>query len=451
MLEGLKDKLLFLRGDANAGVGHRKSDYRAGAVECFTIAAPSFRSGRNVEHHTSSLGELEGIGEEVADDLFEPLRIGEDLPRQFRIEIHAKIQRLVFGHVAEGPLHIGLQLRKAQLGNIKRDGAGLDLGQVEDVVDEGEQVVARSVNGLGELDLLGQEIAFAVGGELLGQDEQTVQRRAQLVRHVGHEFRLVFGGQRELCGLFFQRLAGLLHFGVLAFDFGVLFGQQLGFFLQFLVGVLQFFLAALQFLGERLRLLEQIFGASVSFDGIEHDADGFDELVQKGLMNMAEFFKGGQFHDRLDLPFKEHRQHDDIRRRRLAQPGGDLHVVGRSVGHQDAFLFQRRLPDQTLAQGEAVADLLAITEGVAGQELQIRLVLVLLGFFLWRLHDVEDALLRADHRRQFGENQLADGEHVFLALQHACELGEIGFKPVLIVILDGGILQVADHFVNVVL
>ena len=95
---------------------------------------------------------------------------------------------------------------------------------------------------------------------MLRQDQQAVERRAQLVRHVGQELRLVLRGQRQLLGLFFQRLAGLLDFAVLALDFRVLLGQQLGLFLQLLVGLLQLFLLLLQQLFgrlQRLRLLLQ--------------------------------------------------------------------------------------------------------------------------------------------------------------------------------------------------
>ena len=71
--------------------------------------------------------------------------------------------------------------------------------------------------------------------------------------------------------------------------------------------------------------------------------------------------------------------------------------------------------------------------------------------FLRRFHDVEHAVLRGDDRREFGEDQFADREHIFLALQHAGELGQVGFEPVLLVVLDGRVLQVADHLVDVVL
>jgi len=44
----------------------------------------------------------------------------------------------------------------------------------------------------------------------------------------------------------------------------------------------------LQFIGEGLRLFEEVFGARVGLDGVEDDANGFDELVQKGLVRGAE-------------------------------------------------------------------------------------------------------------------------------------------------------------------
>ena len=106
------------------------------------------------------------------------------------------------------------------------------------------------MDGFGEFHLLGLQVALDIRGELLGEDEQAVERRAQLVRHVGHELGFVLRGEGELLGLFLEGLPGLLDFGVLSFDFRVLLGKQLGFFLKFLVGLLQFFLAALQLFGQ---------------------------------------------------------------------------------------------------------------------------------------------------------------------------------------------------------
>ena len=78
------------------------------------------------------------------------------------------------------------------------------------------------------------------------------------------------------------------------------------------------------------------------------------ELVQEGQVDLAEAVEGGQLDDRLDLALEEHRQHDDVERRRLAQAGGDLDVVGRHVGEQDALLLQGALAHQALARAGSV-------------------------------------------------------------------------------------------------
>ena len=54
---------------------------------------------------------------------------------------------------------------------VDRDGAGLDLRQIENVADQVQQVGAGAVNGAGELDLLGGQIAVGIVGELLAEDQ----------------------------------------------------------------------------------------------------------------------------------------------------------------------------------------------------------------------------------------------------------------------------------------
>ena len=119
--------------------------------------------------------------------------------------------------------------------------------------------------------------------------ENAVERRTQLVRHVGQEFRLVLGGKRQLLGLFFQRAARLLDFLVLAFHFDVLLGELLRFLRQLLVGLLQFFLLRLQLGRQLLRLFQQAFGLHRGFDAVQHDADAGGELFQEGEMRSGEY------------------------------------------------------------------------------------------------------------------------------------------------------------------
>ena len=55
------------------------------------------------------------------------------------------------------------------------------------------------------------------------------------------------------------------------------------------------------------------------------------------------------------LSLEHDRQHEQVARRRGAQPGADAHVVRRHVREQDLLLGDRALPEQALAQVEALA------------------------------------------------------------------------------------------------
>ena len=155
------------------------------------------------------------------------------------------------------------------------------------------------MNGARELHLFAGKVAVGILGELLAQDENTVERRAQLVGHVRKELGLVLGSQGELGGLFFDRTARLFDFLVLRFHLDVAVGQLLRLLFQLLVGLLQLALLRLQFGGQLLRLFEQTFGLHGGFDGFEHNADGIGQLVQEGHLQLREGAQRGQFDDGL--------------------------------------------------------------------------------------------------------------------------------------------------------
>ena len=166
--------------------------------------------------------------------------------------------------------------------------AGLDLGQVEDVVDQLEQVGAGAVDRLRELDLPVVEVAVGVVGQQLRQDQQRVERRAQLVRHVGEELRLVARGERELLGAVLQRPAGVLDLEVLDLDRAVLAGQQPGLLLQLGVALLELALLGLQLARLVLQLTRQPLGldqqrrrARAGDDRVERDADDLHQLLEE--------------------------------------------------------------------------------------------------------------------------------------------------------------------------
>ena len=147
--------------------------------------------------------------------------------------------------MAERSRHHVEQVGEEHILGVDRNRAGLDLRQVENVADQIEQVGAGGMDGAGEFDLLGGQVALRVVGQLLAENEDRIERRAQFVRHVGQEFRLVFRGQRQFGRLLLQRAPGLLDFLVLAFDLDVALGELLRLLLELLVGLLQFLLLRL--------------------------------------------------------------------------------------------------------------------------------------------------------------------------------------------------------------
>ena len=197
------------------------------------------------------------------------------------------------------------------------------------------------------------EVAVGVLGELLAEDQDRVQRRAQLVRHVRQELRLVARGERELGGFLFHRAAGLVDLLVLALDLGVLRGEQPRFLRELVVGLLQLFLLRLQLGGELLRLLEQALGAHRRFDRVQHDADRARELLEEREVRGGEVGERGELDHRLHLAFEQHRQHDHVARPRGQEPARDLDRAVVDVGEHEPLLLDRALADETFADAIA--------------------------------------------------------------------------------------------------
>ena len=332
-----------------------------------------------------------------------------------------------------------------------------------------------------ELDLLLGQVAVGVVAEQLREDQQRVERRPQLVRHVRQELGLVLRGERELLRLLLERAAGLLDLGVLDLDPPVLLLELLRALLQLLVRLLQLLLLgleqllgrpqrrglrlelrvralqlvllrlqllglALQVLRQLLRLEQQLLGAHVREDRVQDDADRLGELVEERLLDLGERRERRQLDHRHHVLLEEDGEDDDARRRRLAETRGDLDVVVGRLRDHDRLLLQRGLADDRLADLEAVRDRLPLLVAVGGDQAQLRL-LVLAGV----LGDVEGAVLGGDERRHLAHQQPRDRLLVALALQHPGEAGEVRVEPVLLGVLLGRLAEVADHLVDVVL
>src|SRR5271157_3597785 len=290
---------------------------------------------------------------------------------------------------------------------------------------------------------LGKRLLVALSANCWLRMRIELRGRAQLVGHVGEELGLVLGCENQFGGLFLQRAAGLLDLSVLQLDLGVLRGKQSCLGAKLLIGLLQLALARLELDGQLLRLLEQALGAHRRLDRVEHHADTRRELIEEDEVRGGKGFEGGQLDDCLDLSFEKQGQYHDIRGRGVPKTGTDAGIVRRHVAEENALLRDGALADDTLAEPDTVR--LAGPLGIAGQQPQRGLLAIADG------HLVNGPLLSLHKRHQIGQERLRDGEEVALALEHAGEAGDVGLQPVLLLVALGGLAQVGDHGVDVVL
>ena len=143
--------LQVVRGDADPGVGDgERDDGRAARARRAVQADP--------QHDPAVLGELDRVGQQVAQNLPQPLPVGEQSAGAPGTRSIAKSRP--FSAVSGWKVALDVFQQRAQrepLG-VNVHPARLDLGQVEDVVDELEQVRACRVDDVGVLDLLVRQV-----------------------------------------------------------------------------------------------------------------------------------------------------------------------------------------------------------------------------------------------------------------------------------------------------
>ena len=105
---------------------------------------------------------------------------------------------VLLGELARGADHLVDEPRQLDRLGIEVELAGLDLREVQHLVDEAEQVSAGGIHAAQRLHRLLRAEARRVGDHHLGQADDGVERRAQLVAHAREELRLVLARLREL-------------------------------------------------------------------------------------------------------------------------------------------------------------------------------------------------------------------------------------------------------------
>jgi len=191
LLERLEDEAQVVLGNADARVRDRERHDCVGLRERLARELPPFGE-LDPQRDLPFLGELERVRQQVLEDLLQPLLVRLDRRRDVRT-VHLDLERelLVLRDGAERPLDELAEVAELHVGHVHVHASRFDLREVEDVVDQVEEIRARAVDRVRELDLLLREVAVRILLQQLREDEQRVERRAQLVRHVREELGLV--------------------------------------------------------------------------------------------------------------------------------------------------------------------------------------------------------------------------------------------------------------------
>ena len=181
LLEGLEYLVEFGPGNADAGILHREGPgrrpegvLRRGDHGGFQGDAPPF-------------GELDGVGQEVLQDLPSSLDIRAQAEGRIGVHVDLEIEALDLGQGLEDGDHRFHQPGQGHLLENIVHVPGLDLGDIQDVIDQGKQIVTGAMDGVGEVHLLFREVSRLVVRQQPRQDHEAVQGRPQFVRHVGQE------------------------------------------------------------------------------------------------------------------------------------------------------------------------------------------------------------------------------------------------------------------------
>ena len=187
LAEFLEHQRLLVLGDADAGVDDGDLD---------RVLEPA-RAQRDAPARG---GELDRVREQVDDDLLELADVGDPVAEAV-LDLERQHQAVAAGPLADQRRAVVEQHRQRGPRQIELHPAGLDLREVEDVVDQREQVVARAVDVEQVLELLVVDLAEHLLAQHLGEADDRVERRAQLVRHVGEELGLVLVRHLQLAAL----------------------------------------------------------------------------------------------------------------------------------------------------------------------------------------------------------------------------------------------------------
>ena len=131
------------------------------------------------------------------------MRSSPTSPPSSRVQIELQGDAAAGGALLDEGYGVLQSARQMERGRGQLHAASLDLGQIQDIVDEREQVLTGCVDVLEVFILLVVELAEHPLDQHLREADDGIEGRAELMRHVGEKLRLVATGRLELPALLF--------------------------------------------------------------------------------------------------------------------------------------------------------------------------------------------------------------------------------------------------------
>ncbi len=161
--------------------------------------------GPHADDDVAALGELDGVADQVDEDLAQPLGVAEDGGGHVRLDPPRQVDAFAMRGERQAGQALAQQGPDVERRPIQLQASRFDLREVEDVVDDPQQRRRRAADGVEIVPLIGRQRRRR---EQFRHAQHAVHRRADLVAHVGHE--LALGPARGLGGFLREaQVAGL--------------------------------------------------------------------------------------------------------------------------------------------------------------------------------------------------------------------------------------------------
>ncbi len=187
LLERAVQALDLLRVHANATVLHPQVQL-AGAIAWAPLGP---------QQHMALIGEFDGVAQQVEHDLAQSQRVRSHAIGFAHIQVAVQMQALVMGRFGQQGATVfqGVQQGKGLLIELKL--AGLELAEVQDVVDDAHQVFARAAHQARPFGLL---FCQARSGQQVASAQDAIHGGADFVADVGDEHGMDARLNRALIG-----------------------------------------------------------------------------------------------------------------------------------------------------------------------------------------------------------------------------------------------------------